>query len=432
MPALATPAATPSDATALKQAKEKADGTLVDFDEEALRNTLIHAAGDKLSQVAKSSAHTMGDQIQAIRQSMTDFDSILTRMDLVQSNIQQIDTNVETVVQEASGSSDELARVSERMKVLEEHFTAIEGLVKTVNEIADQTHLLSLNATIEAARAGEAGRGFAVVANEVKELATTTKTANQEIRQTLDSIAEAITTLSVSVEQSVVKMKQSVAAVEITRESASTIGTETARFGEQLQQSLANFQKLDESSTVVENEVQEIDTIGKTFSYLLEMMVMQGVFTEPINPLARLTPVVEASDFRAPERFTQPESEYILKEDDILISATDTKGKITFANNCFYEIAEYEPGTLVGEPHNIIRHPDMPKTAFADLWAVIKAGKLWQGYVANRSKHGQIYWVKATVFPCYEKSKIVGYISIRTKPEPEMVAKAAGAYRLVP
>ncbi len=432
MPALATSTALPSGATALKQAKEKAVGSLVDFEEESLRNTLIHAAGDKLSQVAKSSAHTMGDQIQAIRQSMTDFDSILTRMDLVQTNIQQIDSNVEMVVQEASASSDELAQVSERMKVLEEHFTAIEGLVKTVNEIADQTHLLSLNATIEAARAGEAGRGFAVVANEVKELATTTKTANQEIRETLDSIAEAISTLSRSVEQSVEKMKQSVAAVEVTRESASTIGTETARFGEQLQQSLANFRQLDESSTVVENEVQEIDTIGKTFSYLLEMMMMQGVFTEPINPLERLLPVVEASGFRAPERFTQPESEYVLKADDILISATDTKGKITFANNCFYEIAEYEPGTLVGEPHNIIRHPDMPKTAFADLWAVIKSGKLWQGYVANRSRQGQLYWVKATVFPCYENGEIVGYISIRTKPEPEIVAKAAEAYRLVP
>ncbi len=145
----------------------------------------------------------MGDQIRAIRQSTTDFGLILSRMDLVQTNIQQIDTHVETAVQEASGSSDELARVSERMKVLEEHFTAIEGLVKTVNEIADQTHLLSLNATIEAARAGEAGRGFAVVANEVKELVTTTKTANQEIRETLDSIAEAISMLSVSVEQSV-------------------------------------------------------------------------------------------------------------------------------------------------------------------------------------------------------------------------------------
>ncbi len=428
MPALATP---PSDTRVLQQAEEKSRGTLIDFEEEALRNVLIRAAGEKLSQVAQSSSETMDGQTQAIRQSMTDFDSILSRMDVVQTNIQQIDTNVEKVVHEASGSSEELARVSDRMKVLEQHFTAIEGLVKTVNEIADQTHLLSLNATIEAARAGEAGRGFAVVANEVKELATTTKSANQEIRETLDTISEAITTLSVSVEQSVVKMQQSVAAVEVTRESASTIGTETARFGEQLQRSLANFQKLDESSNVVENEVQEIDTIGKTFSYLLEIMVMQGVFTEPVNPLARLTPVVEASDFRAPERFTQPESEYILKADDILISATDTKGKITFANNCFYDIAEYEPGSLVGAPHNTIRHPDMPKTAFADLWAVIKAGKLWQGYVANRSKNGQLYWVKATVFPCYENNEIVGYMSIRTKPEADMVAKAKEAYRWV-
>jgi hypothetical protein len=80
----------------------------------------------------------------------------------------------------------------------------------------------------------------------------------------------------------------------------------------------------------------------------------------------------------------------------------------------------------------VIRHPDMPRSAFADLWAVIKSGKLWQGYVANRSKTGRIYWVKANVFPCYERGQIVGYISIRTKPDPTAVRKAIEAYRLVP
>lgn len=422
----------PSPATELKQIKEKAAGVLVDFEEDALRNTLFQAAGDKLSMVAESSALTVNDQIKAIRQSVSDFDAILDRMQLVQTNVQQIDTNVATVVKEAVGSSEELERVNERMHVLEEHFTAIDGLVKTVNDIADQTHLLSLNATIEAARAGEAGRGFAVVANEVKELSNTTKTANQEIRDTLDRIAEAVKALSTSVEQSVQKMQQSIAAVEVTRESASTIGEETSRFGQQLRQSLENFYQLDESSKCVENETKEINTIGKTFSYLVEMMAMQGVASNSINPLERLLPVVKQSTFKAPERFKKSVPEYVLKPDDILISATDTRGVITFANNCFYEIAEYQPGELVGEPHNVIRHPDMPKTAFADLWAVIKTGKLWQGYVANRSRTGRRYWVKANVFPCFENGKIIGYISIRTKPEPEMVKKATEAYRLVP
>lgn len=415
-----------------KQAKQLAENGLVDFEEDALRNTMIRAAGDKLSMVAHSSANTIGEQIAAIRQSATNFDSILERMEVVNANVNQIDSNVETVVQEAQGSSAELEQVNKRMRVLEEHFTAIDGLLRTVNDIADQTNLLSLNATIEAARAGEAGRGFAVVANEVKELSNTTKKANQEIGETLNRISEAVTSLSTSVEQSMEKMQQSIVAVEITRDSASAIGEETTRFSEQLQVSLNEFYKLDESSTQVENEVQEINTIGKTFSYLLELLSMQEGEASSINPLERLLPVVSQSTFKAPERFTKHEREYVLKDDDILISATDTRGMITFANNCFYEIAEYEPGELVGKPHNIIRHPDMPKTAFADLWDVIKAGKLWQGYVANHSKTRRVYWVKANVFPCFENGQIVGYISIRTRPEKAMIAKAKEAYRLVP
>ncbi len=416
----------------LKQVKSLAGELLVDFEEDALRNALIRAAGEKLSRVADSSAHTIGNQLQNIRQSIADFDTILEEMKLVQANVREIDSNVSAVVEETTSSSAELHRVSERTRMLQEHFTAIESLLSTVNEIADQTHLLSLNATIEAARAGEAGRGFSVVAREVKKLANTTKTTNKEIRVTLDRIAESVSTLSTSVKQSVEKMRGSVEAVETTRESASMIGSKTARFSEQLEQSLTNFHKLDESSIAVENEAQEINTIGRTFSYLIELMAMQQLGAETLNPLERLLPLVEKSTFRAPERFTHKECEYVLKPQDILISATDTRGVITFANNAFYEVAEYEFGELVGQPHNVIRHPDMPRAAFADLWMVIQAGKLWQGYVANRSKHGRLYWVKANVFPCFENGEIVGYISIRTKPEAEMIAQAKKAYRLVP
>ena len=130
-------------------------------------------------------------------------------------------------------------------------------------------------------------------------------------------------------------------------------------------------------------------------------------------------------------RFTAKEQEYTLTDKDILISSTDTRGVITFANQKFYEIAQYPMGALMGKPHNIIRHPDMPKTAFADLWNVIKSGKLWQGYVCNIGYHGRIYWVKATAFPCYSNGQIVGYLSVREKAEPEMIEKAKAAYRLV-
>ncbi len=421
-----------SPATELKQIKEKSDGTLIDFNEGDLRNTLIQAAGNQLSMVTATSAHSIEQQIKAIRSSSTEFEDILERVTTVRDNVCQIDTSMCKVVEEAQGSSQELQQVTGRMQVLEEHFASINGLVKMVNDIADQTNLLALNATIEAARAGEAGKGFAVVANEVKELSGTTKKANQEIQDTLSQIGKAITDLSHSVGQSEEKMNRSIEAVDVAKENASKVQVDISHFGTKLQATLLQFSELDRSSVGVENNVREMNTIGKTFTYLLEMMVMQGVFGNTLDPLERLTPVVEGSTFSAPRRFAASEKEYVLKPNDILISATDTRGVITFANNCFYEIAEYEPGELVGQPHNIIRHPDMPKTAFADLWAVIQSGKLWQGYVANHSRNKRLYWVKATAFPCFENGKIVGYLSIRTKPDREKIQQAAGAYRLVP
>ncbi len=374
----------------------------------------------------------MGEQLLAIRQSLESFTSIFDGMQDVHANVALVESNVAMLLQESQGSSDELTSVRQRMKLLLNQFTAIDGLVRSVNDIADQTHLLALNATIEAARAGEAGRGFTVVASEVKQLANTTKVANQNIRTTLDQISSAVVTLAANVDQAAEKVRQSLSAAETTRDSAVAIGQETTKFGQKLEESRSKFQGLSDSSAKVENEIQEINAIGKTFAYLLELLTMQRGVGKSLDPLDRLGPAVEASTFHAPERFTPNEPQYLLREDQILISATDTKGRITFANNAFYEVAEYAQGELVGKPHNIIRHPDMPKTAFADLWEVIKSGQMWQGYVANRSRTGRLYWVKANVFPCYERGEVVGYISLRTKPSAQAIAAAKEAYRRVP
>lgn len=421
-----------SPATELRNVKAQAANTIQDFDEEALRLALIEAAGTKLSFVADASARSIDQQLQAIHDNSRGFADSLQRMQIVRENVTKIDSSVDTLARKATESSEELQVVNEKMHALEIHFASIDQLVRTVNEIADQTKLLALNATIEAARAGEAGRGFAVVAHEVKELSTTTKQANQEIKDSLVRIGEAIQDLSQCVERSLNSMEQSIAAVQTTRDNASSIGEETELFCQRLEASLRNFEQVEQSSSRVDNETQEVKTIGRTFSYLLEMMREKNVFRRGIDPLERLAPLVENSTFNAPKRFTSTEPEYVLKTDDILISATDTRGFITFANNCFCEIAGYTPQELVGKPHNIIRHPDMPKAAFADLWATIQTGKLWQGYVVNRARNGQKYWVKANVFPCFEHGKIVGYISIRTKPDRNSIETAMKAYRLVP
>ncbi|MDG4869287.1 PAS domain-containing protein, partial [Guyparkeria sp. 1SP6A2] len=98
-------------------------------------------------------------------------------------------------------------------------------------------------------------------------------------------------------------------------------------------------------------------------------------------------------------RNNQPvtQREYVLDEETVLISRSDLKGNVTYANAAFVEVSGYSREELMGAPHNMIRHPDMPEAAYADFWKTIQAGGTWQGTVKNRRKNGDHYWVNATV-----------------------------------
>ncbi|MFC7335071.1 PAS domain-containing methyl-accepting chemotaxis protein [Rhodocista pekingensis] len=117
-----------------------------------------------------------------------------------------------------------------------------------------------------------------------------------------------------------------------------------------------------------------------------------------------------------------------LRDDELLVSRTDTGGRIVFVNRAFIEISGFSREELVGAPHNLVRHPHMPKEAFADLWATIKAGRPWEGLVKNRCKNGDHYWVRANVTPQVENGRVVGYVSIRSRPTREEIAAAEEAY----
>lgn len=123
------------------------------------------------------------------------------------------------------------------------------------------------------------------------------------------------------------------------------------------------------------------------------------------------------------------DKETVLSDDAFLVSETDAKGNIIFANKEFCIIAEYEESELVGQPHNIIRHKDMPKAAFKDLWATVQSGEMWQGYVKNRTKTGGYYWVYATVYPYKNEDNEQCYISIRRKPSAQDIEKAIALYK---
>ncbi len=122
--------------------------------------------------------------------------------------------------------------------------------------------------------------------------------------------------------------------------------------------------------------------------------------------------------------------EYSLKETDSIVSKTDLKGIITYINEDFLRISGFTQAELIGTSHNIVRHPDMPPEAFADLWKSMKENRPWTGLVKNRCKNGDFYWVLANATPFYENEQLVGYMSVRSKPSREQVNAAEGAYRL--
>ncbi|TNC99789.1 MAG: methyl-accepting chemotaxis protein [Gallionellaceae bacterium] len=122
--------------------------------------------------------------------------------------------------------------------------------------------------------------------------------------------------------------------------------------------------------------------------------------------------------------------EYELRDGSSIVSKTDLKGLITYVNADFLEASGFLEKELIGQPHNLVRHPDMPVEAFDDLWRTLKAGKPWTGMVKNRRKNGDYYWVVANATPIYENGACVGYMSVRSKPTRAQVEAHEAAYRL--
>ena len=123
------------------------------------------------------------------------------------------------------------------------------------------------------------------------------------------------------------------------------------------------------------------------------------------------------------------QNEYVLNEGMTIVSTTDLQGNINYANQYFIEVSGFSEMELLGAPQNILRHPDMPAEAFADLWDTIKTGMPWTGMVKNRCKNGDFYWVFANITPVIENGRPIGYMSVRTKPTREQINEAAALYK---
>jgi len=118
-----------------------------------------------------------------------------------------------------------------------------------------------------------------------------------------------------------------------------------------------------------------------------------------------------------------------MKPGDILVTRTNLKGIITYANQAFIDISEFSKDELVGKNHNVVRHPDMPAAAFEDLWMCNKAGKPWTAPVKNRTKNGNYYWVEANVTPVYKNGRVDEYLSVRYAPDRQQINAAENLYQ---
>ncbi|MDP9902925.1 methyl-accepting chemotaxis protein, partial [Variovorax ginsengisoli] len=121
--------------------------------------------------------------------------------------------------------------------------------------------------------------------------------------------------------------------------------------------------------------------------------------------------------------------EYLLQPNAALVSRTDTKGRITYVNPSFIEVSGFTAEELIGKAHNIVRHPEMPAEAFADMWETLGLGLPWTGMVKNRRKNGEFYWVQANVTPIRNDGTTVGYMSVRSTPSRAQVAAAESLYQ---
>lgn len=123
------------------------------------------------------------------------------------------------------------------------------------------------------------------------------------------------------------------------------------------------------------------------------------------------------------------QTEIRLQHDELIVSKTDLSGRITYANKVFMRICDFSEEDLLGQPHNMIRHPEMPHGVFWGLWNTIKQGQEFFGMVKNLTAHGDYYWVLANVRPDFRDGKIVGYFSVRRCPSRKLIEKIIPIYK---
>ncbi|MCB9916631.1 MAG: PAS domain-containing protein [Planctomycetes bacterium] len=397
-----------------------------------IRTELTASAERELENVVRLVNSASSRQRSALDALSEGTSQIIERADGAARAARAVQESADAAHRQANSGAVGIGDANSKLDRLRSSFENIANLLKEIGRLSDQIDLLALNANIEAEKAGQAGKRFSVVAAEVKDLAHRTQRSKEAIDAVVGELFGDLDTLTSALGRSTDEITKALQAAVTSRQAGETIAAELVALSSLTTHAGESIDEVRGVSEFVDRSMHDMGVIGTTFEAMLSHMRAKGLLREHNDPLARLGDLVAQSTFHDGSRFQRLGQESVLNDQDIIISFTDTKGMIQYANNAFCRFAEFEPDELIGRPHNIIRHPDMPKTAFADLWQVIQSGELWQGYVINRTKTGRHYWVKATVFPYLKAGRLEGYISVRFKPEPGAVARAMEAYRRLP
>ncbi len=396
---------------------------------------LVGNSGKELECVLTAIKKHTEEQIPSFNNIVNEINQISSLGDLFIDDTRAVFSHVNEGQERVHRVGASIRELASRLDAYSEELENIQVNLRFIEEIANQTNLLALNATIEAARAGEVGKGFAVVANEIKELSRNTQKTKEEIITTVENLMESSKEMQQALNNSQELMNEVDEGNKKITEQMSESQKRVSQFTEKVSTSREIIKRMEDMVRTSAHDIEEVDVIAITIRELMGYLNYSGLLNMGINPNEKFKPFAQESDFFDGNRFQLiPEKEKILRDDDILISVTDTKGIIRFANANFCRIAGYGIEELNGKNHNIVRHPDMPKAAFKHLWDTIQSKQIWQGIVINRCKEdGWYYCVKATVFPCIDNSgTITGYISVRSKAPREQIEEAIDIYKKLP
>lgn len=394
-------------------------------------------------QVSMRSLLELGNIVHYLKKkspSAEEIQQIVTSINHLQKNSREVAEEVKDTLRLSKTSRNVtgqtmgmMEEASSKMGALDESLNEVTKGLAIIEDISSEINLLSLNASIEAARAGEFGKGFSVVANEVKSLASKTKGVSEGINKIILSTQESADNLARSFEQVKEKLQDSQESATAIQKNMDIVNANTNDLYEELKVSGSSLLKMSEASMEVESKLQDFQFIKTTLSSLLEMEE-RGLGKDRADTCASMSIFASLAELSTTHRSVSVDSakEIPLSDSDVLISQTDRRGIIQYANESFVEASGFSIEELMGKPHNLVRNSFMPKSAFAHMWQTIKKGEIWQGIVVNRSKDGRHYWVLATVYPHYEEGRLMGYISVRVKPDPRLVVQALDIYpRLV-